>query len=68
MLLYSVTERLNTCTYLANQNRTHLILWVEQTKSDGFVLDEDIALTHAPQETFEGRQKSRQYHTSNEPS
>jgi len=41
---------------------------MEQTEGDGFVLDEDIALTNAPQQTFKRRQKWCQYHASNEPS
>jgi len=40
---------------------------MKETKRDGFVLDEDIALTHAPQHTFERRQEGRQYHASDEP-
>jgi len=31
------------------------------------MLDEDIALTNAPQQTFKCRQQRCQYHASNEP-
>jgi len=46
---------------------TYIVFRVKESKGDGLMFDEDVALADAPQETLKRRQQRRQNNTGDEP-